>query len=36
MMTFARGVRMSGDEETHMANMSNDVLSVAGGAGCTG
>jgi len=36
-MTFARGVRMFGDEETHMANMSkNDVLSaVAGGAGCT-
>ena len=36
-MTFARGVRMSGDEETHMANMSkNDVLSaVAGSAGCT-
>ena len=36
-MTFTRGVRMSGDEETHMANMSkNDVLSaVAGSAGCT-
>ena len=35
-MTFARGVWMSGDEETHMANMSkNDVLSaVAGSAGC--
>ena len=36
-MTFARAARMSGDEETHMANMSkSDVLSaVAGGAGCT-
>ena len=36
-MTFASGARMSGDEETHMANMSkSDVLSaVAGGADCT-
>jgi DNA-binding protein HU-beta len=36
-MTFACAARMSGNEETRMANMSkSDVLSaVAGSAGCT-